>query len=272
MRLAVAVLSSILLALSVTTASPVNPSATTDVETSTSTVIPSATTSTEYSLWIVPNPNGIGLGALDALPDNVKHLLDKYVELQDARNQQSKIYWPLKSQYDSQYDVVLGVEKDLEILKYQSQKGNGNPKYGDIEKTKLDLEDQRSKLVKLRKDLDECESEIGHLAEKKWEADKQIVSLVFGTPLNPDLFNYQLLLIKETPSVKDYLEEQLSKYKDLGQNHGDQQRQDSQSSLDTLSESGSNRKSTSNKRKRVSKLVDELKSFFKRPKHDDPSN
>ncbi|KAJ8326149.1 hypothetical protein QVD99_001359 [Batrachochytrium dendrobatidis] len=77
MKLAVAVLSSILFVCSVTTANPVNPSATTDAEASTSTFIPST--------------KGIGLGALDdALPDNVKHLLDKYAEIENDRNQQKK--------------------------------------------------------------------------------------------------------------------------------------------------------------------------------------
>ncbi|KAK5665541.1 hypothetical protein QVD99_007887 [Batrachochytrium dendrobatidis] len=47
MKLAVTVLASILFACSVTTAKPVNPSATTSAEASTSTVIPTATTSTK---------------------------------------------------------------------------------------------------------------------------------------------------------------------------------------------------------------------------------
>ncbi|KAK5667731.1 hypothetical protein QVD99_005839 [Batrachochytrium dendrobatidis] len=57
MKLAVAVLSSILLVCSVTTASPVNPSAAKNTGASTSTFIPSE--------------NGIGLGALDdPIPDS----------------------------------------------------------------------------------------------------------------------------------------------------------------------------------------------------------
>ncbi|KAL5038282.1 hypothetical protein RTP6_005615 [Batrachochytrium dendrobatidis] len=308
MKLAVAVLSSILLACSVTTANPVDPSESTDDEDGISTFIPSATTDTEYSLWIVPNPDGIGLGALDdPLPDNFKNLLDKYAEIQDARNQQSKIYWPLESRYDSQYDVLMGVEKDLEILKYQSQKGNGNPKYGDIEKTKLDLEDQRSKLVKLRKSFDECQSEIGRLAEKKWEIDERIVGLVFGTPLDLALFNYQLLLIRERPFVKNYIEQQSSKYESLDQKSGDrrkhrksgdrrkhrksgdrrkhrksggrQKRKDLESSdeesdeePDEESEYKFNRKGTFSMRRASSKFITRFGSFFGRPKRDDPSN
>ncbi|KAK6091073.1 hypothetical protein MT418_008366 [Batrachochytrium dendrobatidis] len=286
MKLAVAVLSSILLACSVTTANPVDPSESTDDEDGISTFIPSATTDTEYSLWIVPNPDGIGLGALDdPLPDNFKNLLDKYAEIQDARNQQSKIYWPLESRYDSQYDVLMGYEKDLEILKYQSQKGNGNPKYGDIEKTKLDLEDQRSKLVKLRKSFDECQSEIGRLAEKS------------GKSMNG----------LERPFVKNYIEQQSSKYESLDQKSGDrrkhrksgdrrkhrksgdrrkhrksggrQKRKDLESSdeesdeePDEESEYKFNRKGTFSMRRASSKFITRFGSFFGRPKRDDPSN
>ena len=113
MKFSIAVLSSILAVCSVTVSNPVDPSESTDDEDGISTFIPSATTSTEdntftgiptvfkgveYNFWIDANPDGIGLGALDdPIPGNVKHLLDKYAEIQDGRNQQSKIYWPLKS-------------------------------------------------------------------------------------------------------------------------------------------------------------------------------
>ncbi|KAK5669110.1 hypothetical protein QVD99_004872 [Batrachochytrium dendrobatidis] len=207
MKLAVAVLSSILFVCSATTASPVNPSAAKNTGASTSTFIPSE--------------NGIGLGALDdPIPGNVKYLLDKYVEIQDGRNQQSKIYWPLKSRHDDQCDVVMGYEKDFEILKFEAQKGNGNPKNGEFQKAKLDYEYQLSKLDKIRKSFDECQFKIGLLVQKKWETDKQIVSLILGTPLDLALFKYQALLIRGTPSVKDYLEQQSSKYESLGQKSG----------------------------------------------------
>ncbi|KAK5672263.1 hypothetical protein QVD99_001367 [Batrachochytrium dendrobatidis] len=220
MKLAVAVLSSILFVCSVTTANPVNPSATKNTGASTSTFIPSE--------------NGIGLGALDPLPDNVKHLLDKYVEIQYARNQQKKIYWPLKSRHDSQYDVVMGVEKDLKILKYLSQDGD-SPKYGEIQKTKLDHEKQQSKLDKILKSFDECQSKIGLIVEKKSETDKQIVRLILGTPLDLALFNYQALLIRGTPSVKDYIEKQSLKYKNLdGKSGGHKTSKSGRQSIENL--------------------------------------
>ncbi|KAJ8325393.1 hypothetical protein O5D80_006329 [Batrachochytrium dendrobatidis] len=264
MKLAVAVLSSILLACSVTIANPIDPSATTSTESSTSTFIPSA--------------KGIGISGLDPLPGNVKHLLDKYVEIKDGRNQQEKIYCPLKSRYDSQCEVVINLKGKIEVLEYQSRRNGGSSKHNDIiQKAKLDLEHQRSKFAKFRKDLEACQSEIGRLVEKEWKTDKRIVGLVFGTPVNIAAVPHQTFLIKEAPSVKDYLEQQLLKYESVDQNPSDQeyqnpsdqQRQDSQSSSNTLSGSKSNKKSTPNKRKRVSKLMDGLKSLFQRPKRED---
>ncbi|KAK5670199.1 hypothetical protein QVD99_003299 [Batrachochytrium dendrobatidis] len=206
MKLAVAVLSSILFVCSATTASPVNPSAAKNTGASTSTFIPSE--------------NGIGLGALDdPIPGNVKYLLDKYVEIQDGRNQQSKIYWLLKYRYDSQYDVLMGYEKDLKVLGYKSQ-NNDDPKHGEFQKAKLDYEYQLSKLDKIRKSFDECQFKIGRIVEKKSETDQQIVSLILGTPLDLISVKYQALLIRGTHSVKDYLEQQSSKYESLGQKSG----------------------------------------------------
>ncbi|EGF80051.1 hypothetical protein BATDEDRAFT_88861 [Batrachochytrium dendrobatidis JAM81] len=289
MKLAVAVLSSILLALSVTTANPVNPSATTDVETSISTVIPSATTSTEASTSSTPNPKGIGLGALDPLPGNVKELLKEYVKIQDNRNQQRKICWLLQSQSDIQRKVVMGLEKKLETLEKKPQGKGGSSKHNDkIRKAESNLEKQYSKFVKLQRSLYECESEIDDLAQKEWEINQHIASLVFGTTTNVATVDFQTSTIKEMPSVKDYLEKQSLKNKDLDRKSGgrrkhrksgDQRKhkdfqpllnEESDDASDEESGSGSSRqKVPSKKRKRVSKLMDGLGSFFKRPGDDD---
>ncbi|EGF78060.1 hypothetical protein BATDEDRAFT_91176 [Batrachochytrium dendrobatidis JAM81] len=259
MKLAVAVLSSILLVCSVTTANPVNPSATTDTGASTSTFIPST--------------KGIGLGALDdALPDNVKHLLDKYAEIENDRNQQKKKYWLLKYRYEGQHDVVVGCKKYLKTLGYKSQ-NNDDPKHGEFQKAKLDYEYQLSKLDELLKSLDECESEFGRLAEKKWEIDKQIVGLVFGTPLDFESVLHQASLIKKTPSVKKYLKLKSFKYKIFGKKSGGRRKhkdlESSDEKPDEESGSKSNKKSTSKKRRASSKFMGRLGSLFQRPKRED---
>ncbi|KAK5668180.1 hypothetical protein QVD99_005217 [Batrachochytrium dendrobatidis] len=274
MKLAVAVLSSILLALSVTTANPVDPSATTDVETSTSTVIPSATTSTEASTSSTPNPNGIGLGALDTLPGNVKYLLERYVKLDHNRNHHEKICDSLKSEYEDQKKLVTDLGTKLYILKRKSQESGGSPEYdGEIQETKIDLEAQRSKLFDIRSRYMECRLKNDCFENAIGFIKMSLADLIFGGNWDSELFDQQIDLIKTHSSVKGYLDKLSLEYSEiLGQSPSDQQCQESQSPLDTPSGSGSSeQEAPPNKRKRVSKLVDELKSFFKRPKHDDPS-
>ncbi|KAK5669102.1 hypothetical protein QVD99_004864 [Batrachochytrium dendrobatidis] len=274
MKLAVAVLSSILLACSVTTANPVNPSATTDVETSTSTVIPSATTDVEAITSPTPNPNGIGLGGLDQLPSSIKELLDKHLKLSHARDEQKKVCDPLKPEYDSQIMLVIDLKTKIEVLEEKSQKNGGSPEYdGEIQKTKLDLEAQRSKLEDIEKRYNECQLKKNGLESEIYLTKMRLVYLVFGDSSNFRLFDQQLYLINKHPSVKGYLGELSLEYsKTPGQSSSGQQHQESQPSSSRPSGSGSpGQKAPSNKRKRISKLVGEIKSLFKRPKYDDSS-
>ncbi|KAK5672254.1 hypothetical protein QVD99_001358 [Batrachochytrium dendrobatidis] len=85
----------------------------------------------------------------------------------------------------------MGYEKDLKVLEYLSQDDDSLKYYIEIRKTKLDHEKQLSKLDKIRKSFDECQFKIGLLVEKK-----------------------------ETPSVKDYIEQQSLKYESIDQKSG----------------------------------------------------
>ncbi|EGF80049.1 hypothetical protein BATDEDRAFT_89240 [Batrachochytrium dendrobatidis JAM81] len=275
MKLAVAVLSSILLACSVTIANPIKPSESTDVETSTSTVIPSATTSTEASTSPTPNPNGIGLGGLDALPDSIKELLEKYVRLGYGRDEQKKVCDPLKSEHDSQIMLVAGLETKIQVLERKFQRSGGSPKYdGKIQKTKVDLEAQESKLKDIRSRYKECQLKKSCFENTIYFTKLSLVNLIFGRNWNCESLYQQFDLIKKHSSVKGYLDELSLEYsKILGQSPSDQQCQESQPSPDTPSGSGSSgQKVPSNKRKRVSKLMHDVGSCFHQPKDDNPSN
>ncbi|OAJ45435.1 hypothetical protein BDEG_28575 [Batrachochytrium dendrobatidis JEL423] len=253
MKLAVAVLSSILLACSVTIANPVDPSATTDVESSTSPT---------------PNPNGIGMGGLNPLPNIIKDLLEKHLKLNHNRNHYGRICNSLKSEYEDQKKLVMNLGRKIQVLKHKAQGNSGGPKYDDeIQETKVDLKAQKAKLADLGKDYHECESEY-------------LVELVFGGPWDPKSFGQQLSLIGKHPSVMEYFDgsgnkgQSSGRSKRLGQKpSGQQQHQDSQPSPDTPSESGSTGQgASSNKRKGSSKFMNGLKSFFQRSRRDDPSN
>ncbi|EGF76144.1 hypothetical protein BATDEDRAFT_92998 [Batrachochytrium dendrobatidis JAM81] len=275
MKLAVAVLSSILLACSVTTANPVNPSATTDVETSTSTVIPSATTDVEAITSPTPNPNGIGLGGLDQLPSSIKELLDKHLKLSHARDEQKKVCDPLKPEYDSQIILIADLETKIQVLERKFQRSGGSPKYdGEIQKTKADLEAQKVKLKDIRSRYYECQLKTCYIELDLSLIKIELVECVFGETWDPESTERKLLLIGQHPSVMRYFGELGNKGQSsecnecLGQNPSDQQQhQEPQPSPDTPSGSGSSgQKVPSNRQKGSSKFMGKLKSFFGRPK------
>ncbi|KAK6092250.1 hypothetical protein MT418_007486 [Batrachochytrium dendrobatidis] len=254
MKLAVAVLSSILLAFSVTTANPVKPSATTDVETNTSTVIPSKTTSTESSTsTFIPSSSGIGIGNLDPLPRNVKYLLKEYAEIQDDCDLQREVHQLLKSQCDIQRKVITVYEKKLETLKKKPRGKGDNSKHNDkIRKVKLDLEKQKSKFIKLDQEIQGCESEFGRLTQKEWKNDHHSVRLVFGTPLNLAKVFDQVSLIRGTPSAKKYLEEQSDgqrKRKDL-ESSDEESDEESDDASDEESGPGSSKQKVPSKKRK----------------------
>ncbi|KAL5040692.1 hypothetical protein RTP6_007676 [Batrachochytrium dendrobatidis] len=154
----------------------------------------------------------------------------------------------------------MGVKKDLKVLEYLSQDDDSLKYYIEIRKTKLDHEKQLSKLDKIRKSFYECQSEIGRLTEK---------------------IIYKSSLIKETPSVKDYLEQQSLKYESIDQKSGgrrkrkDLESSDEESSdeePDEESEYKFNRKGTFSMRRASSKFITRFGSFFQQSKRDDPSN
>ncbi|KAK5667202.1 hypothetical protein QVD99_006409 [Batrachochytrium dendrobatidis] len=250
------------------------PSATTDVETSTSTVIPSATTSTEASTLPTPNPNGIGLGGLDPLPDSIKELLEKYEKKKQSRDEQKKKCELLRFQYDDQKKHATDLKIRLYLLEHISQGNGDGPKYDDeIQVNESNLEAQESKLNDLKKRLKGCDSKYNGIVFGLKVIEVKLVKLVFGRPWDPKSFDQQLLLIGTYPSIQGYFGGSGNKGQSSGrskrpsQKPSDQQSQESQPSPDTPSGSGSpGQKVPSNRQKGSSKLMNGLKSFFGRPK------
>ncbi|EGF82899.1 hypothetical protein BATDEDRAFT_86370 [Batrachochytrium dendrobatidis JAM81] len=244
MKLAVAVLSSILLACSVTIANPIDPSATTDVESiafpdlpsATTDVessifpdLPSATTDVESSTLPTPNPNGIGLGGLDPLPDSIKDLFKKYRKKKQGFNQQKKKCELLKSEYNDQRRLIERLWRNTRILQHKYQGNGGSPKHDATQKSKLNLKAQRDRLDDLKESIQDCESKRNSLEFELDLIEIELVTLVFGGPWDPKSFYKKLLLIGTYPSVQNYLdrlrnEEKSSECNEcLGQNPSDQQ-------------------------------------------------
>ncbi|KAK5670208.1 hypothetical protein QVD99_003308 [Batrachochytrium dendrobatidis] len=291
MKLAVAVLSSILLACSVTIASPIKPSATTSTKSSTLTVLPSSTTSTEASTSPTPNPNGIGISGLYPLPNIIKELLKEYKKTKDSFHEQKSGYHSIRSKYGDQYILLGRSGRKIKVLEYKLRESGGNPEYdGEIRRKRVDLQIQKSKLDDLGRRYDECESRYNHLKIKLQAINEQLVKSVFGRTWNSGSFDQKLVSIGSHPSVMEYLEELCGQGQssgcdnNFGQNHGDQQQsQDPQPSSSRPSGFGSfghrvsafgqrvsafGQRASSSIQREASRLVHNVGSFFQQPRND----
>ncbi|KAJ8327854.1 hypothetical protein O5D80_003251 [Batrachochytrium dendrobatidis] len=229
------------------------PSATTDVEASIFPDLPSATTSTEASTSPTPNPNGIGLGGLDPLPDSIKELLEKYEKKKQNRIEQKKKCELLRFQYDDQHKHVKDLKRKLYLLEHKARgNGDGSEYDSEIQKTKHNLEAQESKLNDLGSRYHDCDSKHDSLKFGLRVIGIKLVEIVFGKPWDPKLFEQQLLFIDQHPSIQGYFGGSGNK----GKSSGPQP-----------SGSGSpGQGAPSNRRNGFSKLMHNVGSFFGRPK------
>ncbi|KAJ8330319.1 hypothetical protein O5D80_001320 [Batrachochytrium dendrobatidis] len=275
MKLAVAVLSSILLVCSVTIANPVKPSESTDTEASISTFIPTATTYVEARTFPTPNPNGIGLGGLNTLPSSIKDLLKEYEKTKHDRIEQKKICDSLRFQYEDQKKLVKDLKKKIKALKHKSRGNSGGSEYdGEIQESESNFEAQKAKLANLKKSRKECESKYRGIVSELELISIKLVVLVFGS-WDLRSFNQRFFLIITHSSVKGYLGELASKGQSSGRNKslgqtpsGDQQHQDPQPSSSRPSGSLGQRV-PSNRRNVFSRLVGNAGSLFQRPGDED---
>ncbi|KAJ8330538.1 hypothetical protein O5D80_001516 [Batrachochytrium dendrobatidis] len=258
MKLSIAVLASVLVACSVTTANPILPSLTTNAEYSTSTGIPSSTTNAEYSTSTdipsstastefspspTPNESGIGLHGLVLLSVKVKDMLDEYLKKRNNYSKQKESCDLIGSRFLEQQKLVKNLEKKVRNFKLRLESSDGSPRHGrnsKMEGREVNLESQYSKYLKLERQKEKCDLESGRLKDELELIKILFVELVFGGPYDLDSFEDQFLLILSHPTVDYYLE-----------NSCDKERPSSE----MPSKSGSNKWKSS-------KLVDRFKSFF----------
>ncbi|KAJ8330254.1 hypothetical protein O5D80_001819 [Batrachochytrium dendrobatidis] len=136
MKLAVTVLASILFACSVTTAKPVNPSATTSAEASTSTVTPSA--------QVTPSVD------LSKLSKDDMELIKEYAHMKKTCDDAEKIHNSLQPKRLSRQELVDRLDEEYEQLLRKSQTSENGSKYS-------------KKLKKLEQKLEQEEKAIGKL-------------------------------------------------------------------------------------------------------------
>ncbi|KAK5666080.1 hypothetical protein QVD99_006858 [Batrachochytrium dendrobatidis] len=154
MKLAVAVLTSILFTCSFTTANPVNPSATTTTSagTSTSTVIPTATASTESGLWAASNEETTNLVDMSQLSESDLSLIEDCLQMEQEYEDMKKAYDLAKSEELDQRILVERLNKKHAKLLRKPRKNKNNPVYKkELKNSRLKLQQERKKLKELEK-------------------------------------------------------------------------------------------------------------------------
>ncbi|EGF76355.1 hypothetical protein BATDEDRAFT_28544 [Batrachochytrium dendrobatidis JAM81] len=208
MKLAVTVLASILLACSVTTAKPVNPSATTSAttsaEASTSTVTPTATTSTKSEYRVLSYEGSEFSLDLSKFSEDDMGLIQEYLQADQEYEEIKKARDSAKSEEFNQKELlkrVLGESYELS-LKYPNR---GDPVYQEkreIINQKVDEEDEKffslqEKLLELDEDL-YCAGVLLHLAREN------LADLLFkNNPSTASLDSYRRYLKSNRNFVKN---------------------------------------------------------------------
>ncbi|KAK5669199.1 hypothetical protein QVD99_003609 [Batrachochytrium dendrobatidis] len=138
MKLAVTVLASILFACSVTTATPVNPSATTSAESSISTVTPSAQT--------IPSID------FSKLSNKDMGLIKKYAKMKKGYDDAEKIHNSLQPKRLSQQELVDRLDEEYEQLMSEFQTSENGSKYSEkLQELEQKLEQEQKTLYELTK-------------------------------------------------------------------------------------------------------------------------
>ncbi|KAJ8328600.1 hypothetical protein O5D80_003181 [Batrachochytrium dendrobatidis] len=183
MKLAVTVLSLILFACSVTTAIPVNPSATTSAEASTLTVTPSAqiTPSIDFS----------------NLPGSDMNLIRKYAHMKKTCDDAEKIHNSLQPERLSQQELVKQLGKEIQELLRKCQSSEGHSKYG------KKLQKLEQKLKQERKTLDELATKqhSSGFLNLNWRLGKiksQLLECLFKGNMNQP-FEYYTIFLESDP-------------------------------------------------------------------------
>ncbi|EGF82512.1 hypothetical protein BATDEDRAFT_23073 [Batrachochytrium dendrobatidis JAM81] len=265
MRFAVTILSSILLACSVTIANPVHPS---------------ATTSIIYGPLSTPNTNAIGSAGPDLLSDDIKSLLLEYAEKKYNHDKQARKCELINLQYSEQRGLVkyLGEKVDSFRLELQKNPEHSNYPHSDVRMTTLKQKfgGEYCILVKLENKEKRCRFDSDYL---KYELELVIIKLVariFG-PFNSEPLDEQLSRVLSYPLISTYLEGlygQSSVHTDeSGQGSSTQQQQDLQPSPAMSSRSRSTRRRFSARiRSTVSRFSSGLRMFAEQFRCDNKSD
>ncbi|EGF80211.1 hypothetical protein BATDEDRAFT_25054 [Batrachochytrium dendrobatidis JAM81] len=162
MKLAVTVLASILFACSVTTATPVNPSATTSAEASTSTAQPTEITSTVFEDPVFSYEEATSLVDLSKFSKDDMELFEGYLQTDQEYQEAKKACDSAKSEELNQKELIkrlLGENYEL-FMEYPNRNDPVYQEKREIIGQKIDEEDE--KLFSLQEKLQKLDEDLYH--------------------------------------------------------------------------------------------------------------
>ncbi|EGF76123.1 hypothetical protein BATDEDRAFT_28803 [Batrachochytrium dendrobatidis JAM81] len=196
MKLAVTVLSLILFACSVTTASPVNPSSTTSAESSTSTVISTATKSTEFEYRIISYQEATNLVDISQLSESDARLIEKYLQADRKYEETVKAYGLTESERLDQEKLIDQLLKEYSGLADKSWKTKNDPVcQKKKEDFRLKLREEREKLKMLEEKRQKLGNDFFDINFQSYFDRKKLAKRLFQNgPSTTSLYSYTKFL------------------------------------------------------------------------------
>ncbi|EGF77522.1 hypothetical protein BATDEDRAFT_91730 [Batrachochytrium dendrobatidis JAM81] len=211
MKLAVAVLSSILLACSVTTANPVNPSAAKSAESSTSAAIPTATTSTESEYRTISYEEAANLVDLSQLSESDVSLIEGYLQMDREHEEMEKACDLAGSEKLHQQELIKQLNKKYSTLVHKSQHNNNDPAYEEkVQSFKLKLQEEREKLEELEKKYRKFNRDFLVFSLQTYANKAELAERFFGDDLDMDLLYLYVEFLKFNPSFVENIYKSLT--------------------------------------------------------------
>ncbi|KAJ8330527.1 hypothetical protein O5D80_001546 [Batrachochytrium dendrobatidis] len=277
MKLAVTVLSSILFACSVTTAKPVNPSAATSAEASTSTVNPSATKSGESEYHVFSYEGSEFSLDLSKLSKNDVKLIQEYLEKDKEYEDIKKACDSAKSKELNQKELLKRLDGENYKLSLKYPNNEDDPVYQEkkeIINQKFDEEDEiffslQQKRRKLDKDL-------YHAGLLLHIARENLADLLFQNVPNAASLDSYRIFLELDPSFAEGIYQSL--ILQLNKQSGSDPSSSSKTSTDQPTQTSSSTQKSSKSSKshsrfsrlwKTSKSKNERKSFSSPPSSED---
>ncbi|EGF77052.1 hypothetical protein BATDEDRAFT_92036 [Batrachochytrium dendrobatidis JAM81] len=183
MKLAITVLSSILAICSVTVAKPVNPSATTSVESSTSTAVPSAQTTG----WI----------NFDQLSDEGMNLIKEYARVNKQHNEAKAMCGSTESIIVSQEKLVKGLASELGDLMDKTHKSKDGSEYEEeVKKANARFAEQHYLLLQFEKKCMDSYWDNSGIRSQLTKIKNELVKFLFGEHISAELVEDYMQLLE----------------------------------------------------------------------------